>query len=142
MDIYQIFCLILIGICVIQFVVFCFINSKYSKLLKSLSDNEVDKTVNKHGVRYTQNQAIKDENGEMNISFSSEDVVLVQHQTEVVGKKNKIKPGKYTLLSTEDKVEEFNIKIGSYVKEYKHGQRVVLAEGDEVTAVSCNVLLR
>ncbi len=142
MDIYQIFCLILIGICLIQFVVFCFINSKYSKLLKSLSQNEVDKTLNKHGVRYTQTQNIVGEDGQMNVSFSSEDILLMQNQTETVGKKSKIKPGKYTLLSTEDKVDAFNMKLGTYVKEYKHGQRVVLAEGDEITAVSCNVILR
>lgn len=142
MDIYQIFCLILIGICLIQLVVFCFINSKYTKLLKSLSEKEVDKTLNKHGVRYTQTQNIVNEDGEMNISFSSEDVLLLQNQKELVGKKNKVRPGKYTVLSTEDKIEAFNIRIGTYVKEYKHGQRIVLADGDEVTAVSCNVILR
>ena len=142
MDIYQIFCLILLGICVIMFIVFAFINSKYSKLLKSMNKREVEDTLTKKGVRYTVDQTVVDENGKMNVSFGSGDIVLKQGETETVGVKNKVKPGKYTMLSTKDEDETFNIRVGAYVKEYKHNQKIVLADGEEITSVNGNVILR
>ena len=142
MDIYQIFCLILIGICIIICIVFGFVNHKYSKLLKAMDKREVDDTFTKKGVRYTVDQTVVDENGNMNVSFGSGDLVLVQGKTEIVGVKNKVKPGKYVLLSTKDEDETFNIRVGAYVKEYKHNQKIVLADGEEITSVNCNVILR
>ena len=142
MDIYQIFCIILLGICVLMAVVFGFVNRKYSKLLKSMSEREVDQVNIKKGVRYTEDQTVVDEEGNMNVSFGQNDVVLQQNVTEVVGRKNKVKPGKYTLLSSKDEDENFNLRVGAYVKEYKHNQKIVLAEGQEITAVNCTVILR
>jgi len=142
MDIYQIFCLILLGICLLLVIVFCFVNQKYSKLLKNMSQREVDDVNIKKGVRYTLDQTVVDEQGNMNVSFSKDDVVLNQNEPEIVGVKNRVKPGKYTILSTKDENETFNIRIGKYVKEYKHNQRIVLADGEEITAVSSSVILR
>ncbi|MBQ3047826.1 MAG: hypothetical protein IJD48_02305 [Clostridia bacterium] len=142
MDIYQIFCIILLGVILLMGIVFGFINKKYNRLLKNMSGREVDDVLTKKGVRYTEDQTVVDENGDMNISFGSGDVVLKQNVTEIVGKKNYVKPGKWTVLSTADESETFNIRIGSYVKEYAHNQKIVLAEGEEVTAISCNVILR
>ena len=68
--------------------------------------------------------------------------MATKNTTEIVGKKNYVKPGKWTVLSTADDVEKFNIRVGAYVKEYAHNQKIVLAEGEEVTAISCNVILR
>lgn len=142
MDIYQIFCIILVGICVLLLVVFGFVNRKYTKLLNALKDREVDDVNIKKGVRYTVDQTVVDENGEMNVSFGQGDIVLNQGKTEVVGVKNKVKPGKYTMLSAKDEDEKFNLRVGAYVKEYKHNQKIVLAEGQEITAVNCTVILR
>lgn len=142
MDIYQIFCIILLGVLVIMGIVFCFINRKYTKLLKALQTREVDDVNVKKGVRYTVDQTVVDENGEMNVSFAQGDVVLQQGVTEVVGVKNNVKPGKYTLLSAKEEDETFNLRVGAYVKEYKHNQKIVLAEGQEITAVNCTVILR
>ena len=41
-----------------------------------------------------------------------------------------------------DEDEKFNLRVGAYVKEYKHNQKIVLAEGQEITAVNCTVILR
>ena len=142
MDIYQIFCIILVGICVLLLVVFGFVNRKYTKLLNALKDREVDDVNIKKGVRYTVDQTVVDENGEMNVSYGQGDIVLNQGKTEVVGVKNKVKPGKYTMLSAKDEDEKFNLRVGAYVKEYKHNQKIVLAEGQEITAVNCTVILR
>ena len=142
MDIYQIFCIILLGIVVLMFIVFAFINRKYTKLLKSLSEREVDDVNIKKGVRYTVDQTVVTEDGEMNVSFGKDDVVLSQNVTEIVGVKNRVKPGKYTVLSTKDEDDKFNLRIGAYVKEYAHNQKIVLADGQEITAVNCSVILR
>ncbi len=142
MDIYQIFCIVLIGIILLQAVLFMFVNSKYSKLLKALKNREVDNVQLKNGVRYTVDQTVLDEQGNANISLSQKDVVLQMNKTEIVGVKNLVKPGKYTLLSTSGKDETFNIRVGSYVKEYHHNQSIVLAETQEITAVNSPVILR
>ena len=142
MDIYQIFCIILIGVVVLLAIVFAFVNKKYSKLLKNMSEREVDDVMTKKGVRYTTDQTVVDEDGNMNVSFGSDDVVLKQNTTEIVGRKNYVKPGKWVVLSTSGETEKFNIRVGAYVKEYSHNQTIVLAEGEEVTAISCNVILR
>jgi hypothetical protein len=142
MDIYQIFCIILAGIVVLLSIVFAFVNRKLTKLLKAMDPREVDDILKKKGVRYTVDQTVVDEQGNMNVSYGSSDVMLVQGQTEVVGVKNKVKPGKYTLLSTADESELFNIRVGTYVKEYKHNQTIVLADGEEITSVNGNVILR
>lgn len=103
---------------------------------------EVEDTIEKHGVRYTQDMTVVDTEGNMNISFGKGDVVLKQNQTYVVEKRGYVKPGKYCVLATHDTEDKFNIRIGAYVKEYHHNQEIILAEGEEITAVSTNVLLR
>jgi len=142
MDLFQIFCIILAGIIVLLFVVLAFINHKYTKLLNALKNREVDNVQIKNGVRYTVDQTVLDEEGNVNVSLSQKDTILQMNRPEIVGVKNRVKPGKYTLLSTSGKDETFNIRVGSYVNEYHHNQSLVLAEGQEVSAVNCSVILR
>ena len=59
-----------------------------------------------------------------------------------VGKKEEIHPGKWTVLASNDSVTTFNIRVGNYVQEYKHGQEIILAEGDEVCPTSTTIILR
>ena len=60
----------------------------------------------------------------------------------VVDKKGPVKPGKYTVLSAYENEETFNIRIGLYVKEYKHGQEIILVAGDEICPTSTTIILR
>ena len=142
MGIFEILCIILGIIVVLQFIVFLFINNKYSKTLRGLKSREVDDVTTKNGVRYTIDQTVVDEEGNANVSRSQKDIVLNPNDTQVVGIKNKVKPGKYTLLSTNGEEETFNIRIGNFVKEYSHNQDVVLGEGQEITAINTSVILR
>lgn len=142
MDIYQIICIILGIIVVLQFIVFLFINNKYSKTLRGLKTREVDDVTTKNGVRYTIDQTVVDEDGNTNISLSQKDIILNPNDTQIVGIKNKVKPGKYTLLATNKEEKTFNLRIGNYVKEYSHNQDVVLGEGQEITAINTSVILR
>ena len=103
---------------------------------------EVDGTITKRGVRYTEDMTVVDTEGNMNISYGKRDVVLKQNQTYIAEKHGYVKPGKYCVLATHNQEDKFNIRIGAYVKEYYHNQEIILAEGEEITAVSTNVILR
>lgn len=106
------------------------------------ADREVEDVTIKHKVRYTEDATIVDKLGDMNVTFLKGDIVLKQNITYHAGKKLDFLPGKYTILSTRDTEEEFNVRIGTFVKSYKHGQTVVIAEGEEVTPVSTDIILR
>ncbi len=106
------------------------------------ADREVEDVNIKHGVRYTEDMTMVDELGDMNISFGKGDKLLKQNTTYVASKKQGLLPGKYTILSTHDNEDSFNVRIGTYVKEYKHGQDIVLSEGEEITPVSTSIILR
>ena len=102
-----------------------------------------------NGVRYTAQknepvEKINVETGEKeaNVTLIKEDVVLRRGYKYVVGPNNKIKPGKYTILTTEEEITEFNIRRNDYVRSYDHNSNVILAEGDELTCVNIPVILR
>ena len=94
------------------------------------------------GVRYTPDANIVDDNGETAVSYVKNDIILQPRKVVGVGKKTTIKPGKYTVLTAYGNEETFNIRIGQFVKEYKHGQEIVLVEGDEICPTSTTIILR
>ena len=94
------------------------------------------------GIRYTDDATIVDKLGDMNVSYNKEDLILRQNQTYTTKRAGDLKPGKYTILSARENEDAFNVRIGIYVKEYKHGQDIVLGEGEEITPVSTDVILR
>ena len=103
---------------------------------------EVEEVKIKNGVRYTEDQTVVTKQGDMNISFDKKDFFLLQNKTYVADHKGDLKPGKYVVLSPSGGEEAFNIRIGKFVKEYKHNQKIIISEGTEVTAVSGDVILR
>lgn len=142
MNIYQILCILLGVICIVQFIILLSLNYKYSKTLKGIRGREVEKVNEKNGVRYSINQDVIDENGKQHLSLSEKDIVLTKGQTEIVGKNNRVKPGKYTLLSSVESEMTFNIKLDDLVEEYFHNQQIILAEGQKITSINTTVILR
>ena len=116
--------------------------AKANKLRKEQAEREVDGVNIKHGVRYSKDATITTETGEQNITFIQNDIILQPRKMVVVSSKGSLKPGKWTVLSAYGNEETFNIRIGLYVKEYKHGQEIVLAEGDEICPTSTTIILR
>ena len=118
------------------------------KMVKKRKDKKVSETkqaeavVEKNGVRYTPDAEVVGDNGELNVSYVKQDIILQPRKMVVVDKKGIIKPGKYTVLSAYENEDTFNIRIGLYVKEYKHGQEIVLAEGEEICPTSSTIILR
>ncbi len=95
----------------------------------------------KNGVRYTKDERIEKGN-EINVTYNEKDIVLEVGKEYTVGKDKKMLPGTYTVLATNETNFKFNIRIGGMVREYEHGEKVVLAKGDTVTSVSHTVILR
>lgn len=115
---------------------------KKGKNKKSNEPRQAEKVVVKNNVRYSKDDVIVDENGKQNVTFVKEDIILQPRKMVVVDKKGQVKPGKYTVLSANENEDSFNIRIGLYVKEYKHGQELVLVEGDEICPTSSTIILR
>ena len=114
---------------------------KKAKIRAEEKTREVDEVVVKHGVRYTPEATIVDEKGNDNITYIQGDIIIKPRNKMHVGKGG-IKPGKWTVLSSNDATTTFNIRVGNYVQEYKHGQEIVLSEGDEICPTSTTIILR
>lgn len=115
---------------------------KKRKAKKESEQKQAESVVEKGGVRYTPDAEIVGDNGEVNVSFIKEDIILQPRKMVLVDKKGPLKPGKYTVLSAYENEDTFNIRIGLYVKEYKHGQEIVLAQGEEICPTSSTIILR
>lgn len=96
----------------------------------------------KDGVRYTYRDETETENGKVAVTHREGDIILEKGVTYVVGEKNGILPGKYTILSAQETTEKFNVRMGEFVREYKHDSGIVLAEGEKICPVSHSVILR
>jgi hypothetical protein len=90
----------------------------------------------KKGVRYTADLRSDDL-----VTHYEKDILLDKGVEVECSKKGKLLPGKYAVLSA-DSSKVFNLRVGGLVKEFKHNDAIVIAEGDKITAVSNNVILR
>lgn len=115
---------------------------KKAKIRAEEKTREVDEVVVKHGVRYTPEATIVDEKGNDNVTYVKGDIIIQPRKVVKVGKHEDVKPGKWTILATNDKATTFNVRVGNYVQEYKHGQEIVLTEGDEICPTSTTIILR
>lgn len=127
---------------VIAFIVTVVRTIKKAKIRAEEKTREVDEVVIKHGVRYTPEATIVDEKGNDNVTYIKDDIIIKPRKVMVVGKGADIKPGKWTILASNEKATTFNVRIGNYVQEYKHGQKIVLTEGDEICPTSTTIILR
>ena len=110
---------------------------------KKQAPKKANPVVVKDDVRLTPTDEIKNDDDSVKISYVENDILLQPRKMKVVGtKKGQLKPGKYTVLSAYQNEEKFNIRIGNFVKEYTHGQEIVLAEGDEICPTSTAIILR
>lgn len=115
---------------------------KKNKVRTEEKTREVDDVVVKHGIRYTPDATIVNKDGTENVTFVKDDIIIKPRKVARVGKNADIKPGKWTILASNDSVTVFNVRVGNYVQEYKHGQEIILAEGDEICPTSTTIILR
>lgn len=103
-------------------------------------DKKVDDYEIIDGVRYTKDDKVIEENGDVKVTLKKGDIMLERGKEYKVGKD--LLAGKYTVLTGDENTREINIRIGGLVKEYKHFSSIVLTDGDIISAVSANVVLR
>lgn len=126
----------------VALIVFRVVRNKKRKA-KELHEEKVEKNLDiVDDVRYTMETNPVEENNDVNITFVKEDYILKQGAPVTVSVNGELKPGKYIVLSTDENQESFNIRIGIYVREYRHNQEIVLAEDDTICAVSGSIILR
>ena len=115
---------------------------KAKKLRQNQEEREVEGVKIKHGVRFSEDATIVTAEGDPHVSYVQNDILLQPRRMVTVSSKGPLKPGKWTVLSAYGNEDTFNIRIGLFVKEYKHGQEIVLAEGDEICPTSTTIILR
>ncbi|MBR2988148.1 MAG: hypothetical protein IKC64_00315 [Clostridia bacterium] len=68
------------------------------------------------------------------------DISLTPNQTLKAIANGEFKPGTYEMRSSDGKPLE--IMVGGLTRAFNHGDHIVIADGEEITAVSENVVLR
>ena len=96
----------------------------------------------KNNTRYTIEDKTTTEQGDVNVTYVKEDIILVADEVYTVSKTGKIKPGKYRILSTQTGKESVNVKVNSVARSQQHNSDIVFAEGDIVIAPNESVILR
>ena len=134
----------LIVIIVESVVIFILALALIGILLKNNKKKKADKhaVYVKDGVRYSYAEKTETENGEVAVTHREGDIILEKGITYVVGEKDGILPGMYTILAAQEVTPAFNIRLGDFVREYKHDSCIVLAAGEKICPVSHSVILR
>ena len=126
-------------ICVCAILLLVFVGWFVLNIVKTAKKKKDDVEVI-NGTRYSKDDSSTQENGNVNVTLNKGDIMLERGKEYLVGKD--LMPGKYTILSGDENVDEINIRIGGIVKAYKHDTSVVITKGDKISAVSANVVLR
>ncbi len=113
----------------------------YSREKQRGDKDRADKVRIVNGVRYSVDDKIS-QDGTANITLAEGDFLLKKGNVYRAQKDGTLLPGTYTVLAASDSMPTFKLRAGGYVRDYSHGETVVLADGDEICAVSCNVILR
>lgn len=108
---------------------------------KSAREKQTEVKENKE-VRYSSDHTPFDAEGEEKATFTKGDIVLKRGVTLIAGSNGDIKAGKYTVLTSIDGVEAFNVRINGFVREVEHNATVILADGDTICPVSHTIVLR
>ena len=95
----------------------------------------------KGGVRYSEDDAVS-RGGEANVTYRKGDFMLPRGKEFTAVRGGELMPGTYTALAASDSATSFKLRVGGLVRTFSHGDTIVLAEGEEVCAVSCAVILR
>jgi len=94
------------------------------------------------GVRYSAKEKEIELNGEVNVTHIRGDFNVKKGETYTANRKGLLLPGKYTLLSAAEGEDKFNVRIGRYLREYSHGDTVVIPDGETITCPSHSLVLR
>lgn len=119
---------------IILIIVFACKSSKSKKVLDKIEDQKI---VVKDNVRYNaEDDKVSD------LKFNEHDILLKQNEVYTVSKNGPILPGKYIMVSALEDYQKINVRTQGFVREHISGEEIVLAEGEEISPVSCNIVLK
>lgn len=136
--------LLILGILLAIFVIALVIVSvKLHKISKRAEAGEerADKVKVVKGVRYSEDDHISDNDG-MNVTHLPGDFILIRNEIYRAKRGGDLMPGVYTALSANGGDRNFKIRVGGLVKNFVHGDEIIIGEGEEISAVSATVILR
>ncbi|MCL2848334.1 MAG: hypothetical protein FWE13_06305 [Firmicutes bacterium] len=93
-------------------------------------------------VRYSADEKEIEANGEVNVTHHRGDFNIKRGEIYTANRKGELLPGKYTVLSTSESENKFNIRIGRYAREYSHGDTIVIPDGETIASPSHSLVLR
>ncbi|MDR2266348.1 MAG: hypothetical protein LBE09_02010 [Christensenellaceae bacterium] len=132
----------IIGLIALSIIILIILRPKKDKRGKNKSTGTgSDEVYVSNGVRYTRDSSIYAENN-INVTTVEGDRILQRGDSYRVDVGNYVAPGHYTLLSTAENAQTFNIRLSGFVREFSHGQTVSLATGDIISPVSNSIILR
>lgn len=137
---------VLSAVCAVLFVlcvVFGVLAVRYGRKMNALLPDDEEQAAEveiEDGVRYTKESAVTDAEG-VNVTHHQGDVFLKRDKTYRADKAGELLPGAYTVLSAGG-AASVKLRVGDRVREFAHGDRLVLGDGEEVTAVSADAILR
>lgn len=137
-------CLLCLGIAAGLFAIALVIVSVKLARIKNRAESEkkyADKVKVVHGVRYSVDDEIADAEG-MKVTHLPGDFILACNTVYTAERGGKLLPGTYTALSSGENDRNFKLRVGGLVKNFVHGDQVVIGEGEEICAVSTTVILR
>ncbi len=111
--------------------------------IKSKKDNKKDekkedaKIIIKDNVRYNDEKDTVSE-----LKFTEHDLVLKQGTSYIVSKSGPVLPGKYVMYPGTEGSKEYKVRLQGFVRVHHSGEEIVLAEGEEISPVSENIILK
>ena len=75
-------------------------------------------------------------------TLQHKDIIIQKGVEYKVEKGGVIIPGKYQIFAGDERTKEINVRMTDFVKSFSSGSSIVLAEGDKITALSHNAILR
>ena len=96
----------------------------------------------KGGVRYTKSDETENSDGSVNATFIEGDTVLAADTPYTVSKNGAIKPGRYTILSSQSGKNKVTLRVNAVSRNQEHESGIILVEGDIVVAENEAVILR
>jgi len=133
---------LLIGLIALAVILLVIIEAMIRKNRKRRKVRAVTGVVENKDVRLSAETAPFDKEGNIQATLAHQDIICKKGQTMTAGKNADLKPGKYTLLTAVEGQDAFNVRIGGFVREIKHGAVIVLAEGDSICPTSAPIVLR
>lgn len=119
------------------------VSVKLAKIKKRAESEEkrADKVKIVHGERYSVDDAVSDAEG-IQVTHLPGDFILTRNTVYRAERGGKLLPGTYTALSAGENDRNFKLRVGGLVKNFVHGDQIVIGDGEEICAVSATVILR